>query len=75
LHVAITAIRRLAENPDLLIAHNATSRFSGPETIANLMPPSVVTMAFAIMAGLDLPQSYAKFISPVPFLRIKGVKQ
>lgn len=33
---------RLAENADLFIAHNATSRSSDPATIAILMPPSVI---------------------------------
>ena len=33
---------RLAENADLFIAHNATSRSSDPETIAMLMPPMVI---------------------------------
>ncbi|MGB6974675.1 MAG: MBL fold metallo-hydrolase [Terracidiphilus sp.] len=33
---------RLAENADIFVAHNATSRFSDPQTIAILMPPSVI---------------------------------
>jgi ribonuclease BN (tRNA processing enzyme) len=33
---------RLVENADLLIAHNATSRSSDPDTIAILMPPLVI---------------------------------
>jgi ribonuclease BN (tRNA processing enzyme) len=33
---------RLAENADILIAHNATSRFSDPRTIEILMPPSLI---------------------------------
>jgi ribonuclease BN (tRNA processing enzyme) len=32
----------LAENADVLVAHNATSRFSEPKTTAVLMPPSVI---------------------------------
>lgn len=35
-------LRRLAENVDLLVAHNATSRFSHPSTKSILMPPSVI---------------------------------
>ena len=33
---------RLAENADLFVAHNATSRASDPRTIAILMPPSII---------------------------------
>ena len=36
------SLRRLAENADLFIAHNATSRFSDPATLAILMPPSLI---------------------------------
>jgi ribonuclease BN (tRNA processing enzyme) len=36
------ALPRLADHADLFVAHNATSRFSDPRTIAILMPPSVI---------------------------------
>jgi ribonuclease BN (tRNA processing enzyme) len=35
-------LRRLAENADLLVAHNATSRSSDQATKSSLMPPSVI---------------------------------
>jgi ribonuclease BN (tRNA processing enzyme) len=35
-------LHRLAENADLLVAHNATSRFSDQATKSILMPPSVI---------------------------------
>jgi ribonuclease BN (tRNA processing enzyme) len=36
------ALPRLAENADLLVAHNATSRMSDPANTGVLMPPSVI---------------------------------